>query len=177
MNFPSELRLLPSRWWPDSLSLTPSYLHLFLLHPCLLSSSAIVNFVSSSSLSLSLSRCIYKRVFLVSFLLSCSIVWSIFDTAQLLRGIFSDRFLMKYSHSTTKSSFVSQRRLSRLSFGLSSFSLTISPAFVLSRGPFLSALWRSPSYYVFFLAMLSYVKFRTHCIFYDRKVCVAISRF
>lgn len=104
MNFPPERerRLLPSAW-SDSLPSDPPFRPLcFLVHvPFLLVSLFLVD---------------VRRLPRLPRLLTT------FDrlprsdrqtrrTARLLRGI-SDRFLMKYSRGTTKSSFVSQRHLS-----------------------------------------------------------------
>lgn len=86
-------------------------------------------------------------------------------TAQLLRGI-SDRFLMKYSRSATKSSFVSQHHFFvflLLLFSPSPSTRARGPYTVghcQPRGPFLSALRRrSFSYrHVSFLAMHFWVE-------------------
>lgn len=97
------LRLLPSRW-PDSLSLTfSSSIFVFSFHPP--STSVIIPFFlvflspphlnASLYLLFALDRLPIRRRSRRS------------RTAQLLRGI-SERVLMKYSRSTTKSSFVSQ---------------------------------------------------------------------
>lgn len=126
--------LLPSRLslWPDSLSLNPSFASsIFAFHrlPQLSRSS----FLSLSPLPLPplpLSLFRRKRVFLVSFLHARSSAdpsGRYHHSAQLLRDI-SDHFLMKYSRCTTKSSFVSQRHFSRLSFGTVSHLLSCKNA-------------------------------------------------
>lgn len=98
MNFPSS-RLLPSRW-PDSLSFLPPTSTTFPDLPSVLFRDRPVPSC----------RPLRRNAFISSPLHARSSADLVDRTVQLLRGI-SDHFLMKYSRSTTKSSFVSQHHI------------------------------------------------------------------